>query len=63
MLTQREREIATLAAQGVGNQDIARRLVPSVRTIETHLAHVYDKLGINGRASLSAALAIETEPY
>jgi DNA-binding CsgD family transcriptional regulator len=61
-LTSREREIAQLAAEGIANRTIARRLVLSVRTIETHLAHAYDKLGINSRASLMAALAQEAEP-
>jgi ATP/maltotriose-dependent transcriptional regulator MalT len=56
-LTRRERELASLAAEGVSNQGIAERLVLSVRTVETHLAHVYDKLGINGRAALREALS------
>ena len=56
-LTAREREIAMLAAEGIPNRTIARRLVLSVRTVETHLAHAYDKLGINSRAALEAALA------
>ncbi len=51
-LTGREREVAGLAAQGVSNHEIARRLVLSVRTVETHLARVYDKLGINSRVAL-----------
>ena len=58
-LTTREREVATLASQGVSNQEIARRLVLSVRTIETHLARVYHKLGINGRQALRDALGRE----
>jgi DNA-binding NarL/FixJ family response regulator len=55
-LTSREEQVARLAALGLTNQGIADKLVVSVRTIETHLAHVYAKLGITGRATLSAAL-------
>jgi DNA-binding CsgD family transcriptional regulator len=58
-LTVREREVATLASQGVSNQEIARRLVLSVRTIETHLGRVYDKLGIHSRGALRDVLAKE----
>ncbi|WP_433507500.1 LuxR C-terminal-related transcriptional regulator [Pseudonocardia halophobica] len=61
-LTRREHEIAVLAAAGTSNLDIARKLVLSVRTVETHLAHVYDKLGINNRAALRKALENEAEP-
>ena len=56
-LTQREDEIAVMAARGASNTEIARRLVLSVRTVETHLAHVYDKLGINSRGALHDAMA------
>lgn len=55
-LTRREREIAELAAEGASNAEAARRLVVSVRTVETHLAHAYTKLGIDGRADLPGAL-------
>ncbi|NEM07511.1 LuxR C-terminal-related transcriptional regulator [Geodermatophilus normandii] len=58
-LTGREREVATLAAQGVSNQEIAGRLVLSVRTVETHLARVYDKLGIGSRGALRDALTAD----
>lgn len=56
-LTSREHEVATRAAQGLSNPQIAQELVLSVRTVETHLAHAYDKLGINNRAALADALA------
>ncbi|HEY4630842.1 MAG TPA: LuxR C-terminal-related transcriptional regulator [Blastococcus sp.] len=56
-LTSREQEVARLAAFGLTNQDIADKLVVSVRTVEAHLAHVYAKLGISGRSSLATALA------
>ena len=44
-LTRRELEIATLAARGMTDRDIAATLVISVRTVESHLAAAYRKLG------------------
>ncbi|HET6964679.1 MAG TPA: LuxR C-terminal-related transcriptional regulator [Acidimicrobiales bacterium] len=55
-LTRREREVAMLAARGLASQAIATRLCLSVRTVETHLARVYLKLGIGGRSELRVAL-------
>ncbi len=55
-LTTREREVATLAAQGLSNRDIADRLVVSVRTVEGHLYHACTKLGTTNRAELAAVL-------
>jgi DNA-binding CsgD family transcriptional regulator len=55
-LTEREREVAALAAAGLGNRAIADRLYLSLRTVENHLARVYDKLGIAGRDDLASAL-------
>lgn len=55
-LTARERDVARLAASGMSNQAIAHRLVVSVRTVETHLAHTYTKLGVAGRGELASAL-------
>jgi DNA-binding CsgD family transcriptional regulator len=51
-LTPREREIAALATRHTSPQ-IAQQLRLSVRTVNNHLAHVYDKLGITGRADLA----------
>jgi DNA-binding CsgD family transcriptional regulator len=55
-LTAREREVALLAAAGRSSRDIGDRLGLSTRTVDTHLARVYRKLGITGRADLPAAL-------
>ncbi len=56
-LTPRQRQICSLAAAGRANREIARALFLSVKTVETHLAAGYRKLGISSRAELSAALA------
>lgn len=52
VLSPREREIATLAARGRSNLDIARDLSISHKTVEKHLASVYQKLGVSSRTSL-----------
>ncbi|PZR53455.1 hypothetical protein DNL40_08085 [Xylanimonas oleitrophica] len=57
-LTAREDEIARLAAAGLSNQDIARRLLISVRTVENHLHRVFRKLGVDNRSELSRVLAV-----
>ncbi|TQN43269.1 regulatory LuxR family protein [Blastococcus colisei] len=57
-LTSREEEVARLAVQGLSNQEIAHQLVVSVRTVEAHLAHVYTKFGIKGRADLRTTLTM-----
>ncbi|MFY1691225.1 LuxR C-terminal-related transcriptional regulator [Plantactinospora sp. WMMB782] len=53
-LTARENEVAALAAAGLPTREIATRLVVSVRTVESHLARVYRKLGIGSRRELRA---------
>jgi DNA-binding CsgD family transcriptional regulator len=55
-LTAREREVALLAARGRSSREIGDHLGLSTRTVDTHLARVYRKLGIGGRAELAAAL-------
>ncbi|MBQ7151949.1 MAG: response regulator transcription factor [Synergistaceae bacterium] len=44
-LSGREREVLLLAAQGLSSKEVARRLFISERTVQTHLASIYDKLG------------------
>jgi DNA-binding NarL/FixJ family response regulator len=48
-LTDREREILTLLAEGLSNKAIAARLYLSVRTVEGHLANLYTRLGVHSR--------------
>ena len=57
-LSDREREVLRLLARGYTNQEIAKQLYISVRTAETHRAHVMQKLRLASRAELvSYALA------
>ncbi len=55
-LTPAERRVATLAADGLANKEIARALHVTVNTVEAHLSHVYAKLGVRSRAQLSRFL-------
>jgi DNA-binding CsgD family transcriptional regulator len=56
-LTPRQRQVCELAAAGKGNRQIAQALFLSIKTVETHLAAGYRKLGVGTRAELAAALA------
>jgi DNA-binding NarL/FixJ family response regulator len=56
-LTARESEVAALAAGGLADREIAARLVVSVRTVESHLARTYRKLGVSSRADLAGVLS------
>ena len=51
-LSEREREVLRLLALGHTNQEIAEKLYISVRTAETHRAHIMQKLGLASRAEL-----------
>ncbi|QXJ24814.1 hypothetical protein AGRA3207_006213 [Actinomadura graeca] len=61
-LTERQLEVARLAAQGLGNREIAERLVLSVRTVANHLGAVYERLGVRDRGDLPAALTRDGPP-
>ena len=50
-LTASELRVARLAADGATNAEIAQELYVSTKTIETHLSHVYAKLGLAGQGS------------
>jgi predicted ATPase/DNA-binding CsgD family transcriptional regulator len=52
-LTDREAEIANLAARGMSNPKIAEHLFISRRTVDAHLQHIYAKLGISSRSALA----------
>lgn len=51
-LTSRERDVVGLVAEGLANKEIAARLGISSRTVEGHLAHIFEKLDLVSRAAL-----------
>ena len=51
-LTPTERDVVRLVSEGLGNNDIATRLFVSPRTVQSHLTHVYTKLGLTSRVQL-----------
>ncbi|MBV9602437.1 MAG: tetratricopeptide repeat protein [Chloroflexi bacterium] len=53
-LTPREAEVLRLIAGGQASKEIALALAVSVTTVERHITHVYDKLGVRGRAEATA---------
>jgi DNA-binding CsgD family transcriptional regulator len=53
-LTAQELVVARLVAQGLRNKEVAAQLYLSTNTIETHLRHVFRKLGIRSRTELAA---------
>jgi DNA-binding CsgD family transcriptional regulator/tetratricopeptide (TPR) repeat protein len=55
-LTPSERRVAELAVQGNTNREIAQTLFVTEKTVETHLRHAYDKLGVRSRHKLGAVL-------
>jgi Response regulator containing a CheY-like receiver domain and an HTH DNA-binding domain len=55
-LSERERQIALLVAEGRTNKQIGAELLLSVRTVERHLTHIFRKLQVTSRAGLAATL-------
>jgi DNA-binding CsgD family transcriptional regulator len=56
-LTPTERQVVRLLSEGLTNNVIAARLFVSPRTVQTHLTHVYTKLGLNSRVQLAQEAA------
>ncbi|MGC2346432.1 MAG: helix-turn-helix transcriptional regulator, partial [Mycobacterium sp.] len=59
-LTPTERDVVRLVSEGLANNDIATRLFVSPRTVQTHLTHVYNKLGLTSRVQLVQEAARQT---
>lgn len=57
VLTPREREVATLVAQGLSNREVAERLVISKRTADTHVERILTKLAIDSRTEIASVLS------
>lgn len=55
-LSPREHTVATLAAQGLTNREVAARLYLSERTVESHVSAVLTKLGLRSRSGIAARL-------
>jgi DNA-binding CsgD family transcriptional regulator len=55
-LSDAERRVAELAAHGLTNREIARKLYITVSTVEQHLTRVYRKLGVRRRMELRYSL-------
>ena len=52
-LTPTERDVVRLVSEGLSNKDIGARLFVSPRTVQTHLTHIYTKLGLTSRMQLA----------
>ncbi len=53
-LTERERQVLQLVANGLSNKSIAKQLCISAKTVENHLRLIYAKLGVSNRAGATA---------
>jgi trimeric autotransporter adhesin len=60
-LSRRELEVSRLVADGLTNREIAARLFVSERTVDGHLEHVREKLGVNTRAQVAAWVVRDIE--
>jgi len=58
-LTPREEAVALLVSEGASNNEIAQRLFISPKTVETHVKHIFAKLGVDSRVSLAGTATRE----
>jgi DNA-binding NarL/FixJ family response regulator len=56
-LTERELDVVRLVGEGYTNHQIAESLFVSIRTVETHLSHVFTKLGVSTRTGILKAIS------
>ena len=56
-LAKREVEVAALVADGLSNKQIAARLFISERTVDSHIGHILNKLGVNSRSQIAVLMA------
>lgn len=66
-LTERERDVLALMAEGRSNSAIANRLTVSLKTVESHIANIFSKLGLHGaqddhRRVLAVLAALQGSP-
>jgi ATP/maltotriose-dependent transcriptional regulator MalT len=62
MLTKREQEVADLVARGQTNRQIADELFLSAKTVESHLARIFEKLAVSSRAGVAGAVERARRP-
>ncbi|MGW4124504.1 protein kinase domain-containing protein [Nocardia sp. NPDC004711] len=58
-LTPREAQVARMLAEGMTNKQIAQALIIAPRTVETHVEHIFTKLGVNNRTQVASLLATQ----
>ena len=56
-VTDRERQVALLVAQGLGNGETAAELAVGASTVKTHVSALLDKFGVTNRVQLAVAVA------
>jgi len=52
-ISNREKEVLDLVAQGLSNKEIAEHLNISISTVQNHISKIYEKLGVNNRTKAS----------
>lgn len=62
-LTRRERDVVQLAVQGLTAREIGSRLFIGDRTVETHLANAYGKLGVRSKVELARVVSVGAEDH